>query len=74
MSETKKEDYRDVACQPARAIEALTIGYVIAPVEQRAIDSVPLVDSDELGRLSECLREFGGALRSSPGNIALRDV
>jgi len=72
--ETKRRAPAGVGYQPARAIENLTIGFVLEALDNRGTDAVPMLDSPELSKLSDSLREFREAVRSSEANIALKDV
>jgi membrane protein len=74
LSETRANGSKDVAYQPARAVEGLTIASVLEALADRGADALPLVESPELDKLTASLREFREALRSSPANLALKDL
>jgi len=74
LSETKGEAYREVGYQPARDIGKLTVAFVVEALGRRGSDNIPLVKSEELGRLSNRLADLGDAVRNSPANVLLKDV
>jgi len=74
ISETKEEENKDVAYQPARDIEAFTVKNVIDMLEQRGSDDIPFAQSKELDKLSDCLKTFGNVIEKLPTNIPLKDI
>ena len=74
LSETGANGSKEVSYQPARTVDDLTIAFVLEALDDRGTDSMPLVESPELDKLAASLREFRAAVRSSPANLALRDV
>jgi membrane protein len=74
LSEVKTEQDRQVAYQPACDADVLTIKHVIDALESRGSADIPVLDSNELGKLSECLANFNSALNESPANIALKEI
>ncbi len=74
LSETMPEGAKEAGYQPARQIGDLTLAYVLEALDKQGSDAIPLVDSPALEKLSACLAEFGETIRTSPANIALKDV
>lgn len=74
ISETKEEENKDVAYQPARDIEVFTVKNVIDMLEGRGTDNIPVAQSKELDRLSDSLKIFAEAVEKSPANMALKDI
>lgn len=74
ISEVKKKDDKDVAYQPARDLETLTVKYVVDSLEHRGNDTIPVTKSSEFDKLSDCLNKFGSAIGESPANIPLKNV
>ncbi len=74
LSETSGEGYKGVGYQPARDIATLTAQYVIDVLDRRGTDSVPIAQTEELRKLSMCLKGFGEAMEKSPANVLLKDV
>ncbi len=74
LTETSRDGDREVAYQPARAIDALTVSFVLGALEDRGTEDIPFADTAELHRLSECLRQLREAVERSPGNLPLRSI
>jgi membrane protein len=74
LSEVKKEQDREVAYQPACDASVLTVKYVIDALESRGNADIPVLDSSELSKLSECMETFSNVLNKSPANIALKEI
>ncbi len=75
ISEIFLHEAKEAAYQPARSVDALTIKYVIDQVEQHGTDEgLPVAKSEELERLSECLKAFGALIEASPANKRLKDI
>jgi membrane protein len=74
ISEICSSESREAAYQPARNIDLFTIKYVIDSLEQRGSDNIPIARSEELERLSECLKAFGEVIERSPANVLLKDI
>jgi len=73
VSEVLQED-KAVAYQPARDVDGMTVTYVIRALEDHGNTSLPVMESDEKTRLSECLENFGKEIECSPGNILLKEL
>ena len=52
----------------------MTIKYVIDTLEHHGIDDIPVAQSQELKRISECLKEFGDLIEKSPANMQLKNI
>jgi len=74
ISEVRGADYKDVAYQPARDIEAITVKYVIETMEARGRSDIPIAKSPEVDRISSCLKGFSDAIAQSPANTSLKDI
>ena len=74
LSEVQKEADKEIAYQPACDVNLLTVKYVIDALESRGNTDIPVLDSSELGKLSDCLNTFSTALEQSPANIALKNI
>jgi membrane protein len=73
LSEVRK-DNKDVAYQPAIDVGKLTVKYVVESLEQRGNSVIPVVQTSELDRLSDCLSTFAKDIEKSPANILLKDL
>ena len=74
LSEVKTQEDKEIAYQPARDGETLTIKYVIDAIEKRGINNIPEVHSQELMALSESLQTFDNTILKSPANKLLKDI
>ena len=74
LSEVKKEQDRQVAYQPGCDVDVITVKHVIDSLEARGNAGIPVLDSDEFSKLSECLDIFSNTLNESPANVALKDI
>jgi len=62
------------AYQPAQCVDKYTAGYIIDALERSGSDDIPVAESTELDKLSECLEAFGDVIDKSPANISLKDL
>ena len=60
--------------QPAQDIDLFTIKYVIDSIEHHGSDNIPVSDSKEMEKLSECLKTFGEVIEKSPANMLLKEI
>lgn len=74
LSETKTQEDKETAYQPARDGEALTIKYVMDAMEKRGVNDIPVAKTQELNALSESLQTFDNILAQSPANKLLKDL
>jgi len=74
ISEVKSEEDKEVAYQPALAIEKFTISFVIDNLEKSGSDDIPVTKSNELDKLSKCLTAFNEEIKKSPANMLLKDI
>ncbi len=74
ISEVKTGEDRELAYQPAVDIDKITVKYVIDRLEQRGTASIPVIQSDEMNKLTECLRQLSDAVEKSPGNTLLKNL
>ena len=74
LSEVRTDNNEDVAYQPAVDVGKVTVKYVVDSLEQRGYSDIPVRETVELGKLSECLDNFGSIIEKSPANILLKDL
>lgn len=74
MSEVKTDNEKELAYQPAFDIHRLTLAHVLEALDQRGVGSIPVVQSRELGVLSEALEGIREAVDRSPANRLLKDI
>jgi membrane protein len=73
-AETKTEEDKESAYQPARTINLLTIKYVIDALDKSGTDNIPVAQNRELKILSETLQTFNDTIEISPANKLLKDI
>ena len=74
FSDTNTGEYKDLAYQPARDINLLTIKYIIEALEQRGVDSIPVAQTKGFKILSEALQTLRDTIDKSPANKLLKDI
>jgi membrane protein len=74
LSEAKKGEDKELAYQPATDVDKITVKFVIDRLERRGTSSIPVLQSAEMNKLSDCLRQFDATLEKSPANILLKNL
>ena len=74
LSEVRKDNGKDVAYQPAIDVAKITVKYVIEALERQGSAAIPVRQTSELNKLSDCLSTFAGDIEKSPANILLKDL
>jgi membrane protein len=74
VSEIKVDGDRAVAYQPAHNIDIMTIKYVMDTLDKHGSDTIPVARSEELEKISDCLKAFGELIERSPANMRLKDI
>ncbi|MDZ7832381.1 MAG: YihY/virulence factor BrkB family protein [Desulfobacterales bacterium] len=74
VSQTAPKDGENIACQPARDINELTVASIIEAMENKGGDAIPVAKTEAFLDLSETLREFNAAIERSPANRLLKDI
>ena len=74
ISEVSQKEVKSIAYQPALDTDVMTIKHVIDTLEQHGINTIPVAQSEELEKISECLKAFGDLIEKSPANIRLKDI
>jgi len=74
LSATTTGAYKEMAYQPARDVNGLTVGRVIEALSKRGADTLPVPHTQEIKALSESLEALREDLRKSPANKRLKDI
>lgn len=75
LAEVRSDDEKDMAYQPARDPEAMTVQYVIEAMDQKGSDNiVPVARSEEFLALGDTLKAFREQVAVSPANKRLKDI
>jgi membrane protein len=74
INRTTTGEEATVAWQPARDINAITIASVLEALDKNGVNELPLELSREFGLLSDAVNAGYDAIRTSPANVALKDI
>lgn len=74
VSDVTTTEYKEVAYQPARDINSLTVKFVIEALEKRGVDNIPVTMSAELETLSATMESFSEMINNSAENKLLKDL
>jgi membrane protein len=73
-SEVKTEDDKVVAYNPGCDINLVTINYVLHKLDETGSADIPVLQTEELSKISNSLKAFGGLVEKSPDNLLLKDI
>jgi membrane protein len=74
FSNTNIKENKELAYQPGRDINTITIKSIIDALDQKGVDNIPVAQTAELKSLSEVLQSFSNELKESPANRLLKDI
>ncbi|MFH1349592.1 MAG: YhjD/YihY/BrkB family envelope integrity protein [Pseudomonadota bacterium] len=74
VSEVKGEGDKEVAYQPGRDPDNMTIKYVIDALENYGSENIPIAKTEEMQRLQERLKDFSDLVEQSPANKRLKEI
>jgi membrane protein len=74
LSEVKIDDTENVAYQPGRYIDDLTVVSVVDKLDEHGIDSIPVANTQSLEKLKAALRQIRESIEKLPANVRLKDV
>jgi membrane protein len=74
LSEVRETSESEALFQPATNIDKFSINYVIQALEGLGTEDIPVAQSRELNKLSECLTEFADTVGKSQANLLLKDI
>jgi len=72
--ETAKGVKTEVAFQPGRTIENITVKFALDEYEKYGITKVPDFQSDDADKISKCLKDISETMEKSPANVRLKDI
>ncbi len=72
--ETAKGTKSEVAFQPGRAIENITVKLALDEYEKYGIPTIPDNQSDEAQRISSLLKDISDTIEKSSGNVRLNEI
>jgi membrane protein len=74
VSEICATDDKELAYQPARDINQLSIQSVLEALDHKGTENIPVANTAEYRALSEALQEFSKAMEHSPANKLLKNI
>ncbi|VAX36957.1 Inner membrane protein YihY, formerly thought to be RNase BN [hydrothermal vent metagenome] len=74
LSEVKSNEDKTIAYQPSYDIENVTIENVLMALDQRGIDNIPIVDTEEIKKIIQSLNTFRNLIEKSPSNVILKNI
>ena len=72
--ETTKGIKSEVAFQPGRTIEDITVKFALDEYEKYGITKLPDYQSDEADKISMFLKDISDTTEKSPGNVRLKEI
>jgi membrane protein len=74
LSEVRNSKDKEFAYQPAVDLEKITVKFVIDQLERQGTSNIPVAKLSELDKLSNCLRQLGEVIETSPANALLKNI
>ncbi len=74
VSEVKTEDDKVLAYHPGCDINLITIKYVLDKLDTAGSDNIPVVQTEELSKISDSLKAFSVLIEKSSDNLLLKDI
>ncbi|MGH7828359.1 MAG: YihY/virulence factor BrkB family protein [Candidatus Binatia bacterium] len=74
LSEVYTNDRENIGYQPGCYIDDLTVTTVLERLDQRGIDTLPIVESQYLDKFRETIRRFQEMNAKSPANLKLKEI
>jgi len=72
--ETVRGMESEIAFQPGRTIENITIKVALDEYEKYGITKIPDYQSEETDKISKYLQEISGTIEKSPSNVRLKEI
>jgi membrane protein len=72
--ETAKGVKSEVAFQPGRTIENITVKFALDEYEKYGITKIPDYQSDEAVKISKYLKDISEVIEKSPANVRLKEI
>jgi membrane protein len=74
VTETTTRIRNEVAFQPGRTIEDITVKQALDEYEKNGLIQLPDFQSEEAEKISGYLKDFSDAIEKSPGNVTLKGI
>ena len=72
--ETSKGIKGEVAFQPGRAIENITVKFALDEYERYGITKIPDYQTEEAEKISKYLKDISETIEKSPANVRLKEI
>ena len=72
--ETARGSKGEVAFQPSRTIENITVKFVLDEYEKYGITKIPDYQSEEADKISKYLKDISETIEKSPSNVKLKEI
>jgi membrane protein len=72
--ETAKGVKNEVAFQPGRTIENITVKFAMDEYEKQGISKIPHDQSEEAEKISKYLKDISETIEKSPANVRLKEI
>ncbi len=72
--ETTRGGKGEVAFQPARTIEDITLKFALDEYEKYGVTKIPAYQTDDAEKISGYLKDISKTFEKSPGNVRLKDI
>ena len=74
VSEIKTKNNKQLAYQPARDINQMTIQSILEALDHKGTEDIPVANTMEFQALSDAMQEFSKAMAESPANKLLKNI
>jgi membrane protein len=72
--ETAKGIKSEVAFQPGRSIENITVKFALDEYEKYGTTKIPDYQSEEAEKITKYLKDISETIEKSPGNVRLKEI
>jgi hypothetical protein len=72
--ETAKGVKSEVAFQPGRTIENITVKLALDEYEKHGIVKIPANQTEEAEKISSVLKDISDTIEKTPGNVRLKEI
>jgi membrane protein len=74
LAESVGQEEKVPLFQPARDINILSINFIIKAIDEIGSKDIPLVDSEEVKKITKCIEEFTALIDNSEANLLLKEL
>ena len=74
LSEVYTDDRVNIGYQPGCYIDDLTVATILERLDERGIDTLPIVESQDMDKFRETIRRFHDMTANSPDNLKIKEL